>query len=79
MFACRLFLAKALPLTKALEILRPPPKALWAVTESGRSMDIISKIEVAAIGTRAENEYLEVSKMKTKFPGITSRFRGMAK
>jgi hypothetical protein len=24
-------LAKALPLTKALEILRPPPKALWAV------------------------------------------------
>jgi hypothetical protein len=25
-------LAKALPLTKVLEILRPPPKALWAVT-----------------------------------------------
>ncbi|KAJ6450094.1 hypothetical protein C8R45DRAFT_1114324 [Mycena sanguinolenta] len=29
-------LAKALPLTKALEILRPPPKALWAVTGPAR-------------------------------------------
>ncbi|KAJ7315425.1 hypothetical protein DFH08DRAFT_820679 [Mycena albidolilacea] len=28
-------LAMALPLTKALEILRPPPKALWAVTGGG--------------------------------------------
>ncbi|KAJ7699443.1 hypothetical protein B0H16DRAFT_1749416 [Mycena metata] len=29
-------LAKALPLTKALEILEPLPKALWAFTEVGR-------------------------------------------
>ncbi|KAJ7127909.1 hypothetical protein C8R44DRAFT_873680 [Mycena epipterygia] len=31
-------LAKTLPLTKAWEILRPPPKALWAVTESARGL-----------------------------------------
>ncbi|KAJ6452791.1 hypothetical protein C8R45DRAFT_945501 [Mycena sanguinolenta] len=39
-------LAKALPLTKALEILRPPPKALWAVTEQE------SFVDIRVLGTR---------------------------